>query len=279
MHSSPEPLVARAWIALGTLVEIALPQSSATEARFEAAFAAIGHVHRCMSPREPESDLARIARDAHRGGVRVDRDTHAVLALALEVWSVSGGAFDPTLGPRGGGLRALSFEPGVRVRASRAVSLDLGGIAKGHAVDRAIEALAATGATWAVVNAGGDLRVLGDTRWHRVRVRHPIATSRLIPLCDLRDGALATSGAGFGSTLVHPRTRRACRVRDSISVAAASCAVADALTKVVALAPRLAPRVLEHFGAQAFVIDASGRAMRAGARPAGKLLQVAWAFA
>ncbi|MFO1312340.1 MAG: FAD:protein FMN transferase [Burkholderiales bacterium] len=275
MDSSPEPLVARARIALGTLVEVALPEGSATEARFDAAFAAIGHVHRCMSPRDPGSDLARIARDAHRRAVRVDCETYAVLALALEVACISRGAFDPAVGPRGGGLGALALESGFRVRTTRAVSLDLGGIAKGHAVDRAIETLAADGVTWAVVNAGGDLRVLGDSRWHRIRVRDPRAPSRSIPLCDLRDGALATSGAQLDPAFVHPRTRRACRVEESISVAAARCSVADALTKVVAFAPHLAPRVLGHFDAQAFVIGADGRAMQAGAGRAGSLRRVA----
>ncbi len=93
MPSSPEPLVARARIALGTLVEIALPATCATEERFGAAFAAIEHVHRRMSPRDPASDLARIAGGAHRGGVTVDRETHAVLALAFEMHAFSRGAF------------------------------------------------------------------------------------------------------------------------------------------------------------------------------------------
>lgn len=257
--------MARARVALGTLVEIALPAASATDDRFDAAFSVIEHVHRCMSPREPASDLSRIARYAHRGGVTVDPATFAVLGIALEMSAISRGAFDPTVGRQGGGLQALSLGPGYRVRASRPVSLDLGGIAKGHAVDLASDALAASGVEWALVNAGGDLRVLGDARWQRIRVRHPGDPARLIDLCDLRDAALATSGAHFDATFVESRSRRALRVRESISVAASRCAVADALTKVVALAPDDASRALERYGAAAFVIGRDLDAFRAGA--------------
>lgn len=258
-------------MALGTLVEVALPAVHATNGCFEATFAVVEHVHRRMSPRDPASDLVRIAALAHLHAVEVDPDTHAVLELAIEIAHASGGAFDPSAGPRMRGLGALALEAGNRVRASRPVSLDLGGIAKGYAVDRAIEELQARGVDRAIVNAGGDLRVLGSAAWHRVRVRDPARSSHAWPLVELRDFALATSSDYFGSTFVDPRTGRSTRVPQSISVAAPRCAVADAMTKVVAFAPDRAPAILERFGAEAFVLQGNGGAFRAGAPSVDRL--------
>lgn len=258
-------------MALGTLVEVALPAAHAANDCFEAAFAVVEHVHRRMSPQDPASDLVQIAGRAHRGAVEVDPDTFEVLALAIEIAQASDGAFDPSAGRRMRALAALALEAGNRVRASRPVSLDLGGIAKGYAVDRAVEALQARGVDRAIVNAGGDLRVLGSGTWHLVRVRDPARSSHAWPLLELRDFALATSSDYFGSTFVDPRTGRSTRVRQSISVAAPRCAVADAMTKVVAFAPDRAPTILERFGAQAFVLQGNGGAYRAGAPSVDRL--------
>ena len=218
-----ERRVARARIALGTLVEIALPAGEATEARFAAGFAAIAHVHRCMSAHDPASDLARIARDAHRWPVRVDPATYAVLTLALDLWRETGGAFDVTVAPalaREGLLPSDAFSPRAacgrtaalelldddRVRASESVAIDLGGIAKGYAVDRAVDALRTSGASSGIVNAGGDLRVFGMNVWFPVRVRHPASPNLVLSPFDVSDFAVATSADYFAAApaLVDP---------------------------------------------------------------------------
>jgi thiamine biosynthesis lipoprotein len=289
--SPPADLVARARPLLGTLVEVALPRATAAPALFDAAFDAIAHVHRCMSAHDAESDLGRIARRAHREAVVVDPDTHAVLQLALAIGAASGGAFDITVAPalvrarrlpshaRGGAaaaaaMDAIVLEPDCRVRATRPVALDLGGIAKGHALDRAIDVLRARGVASAVVNAGGDLRVFGDARWHPVHLRHPDRPSIALPLCELRDHAIATTAGYFGDGVIAPQTQRLLRMRDSVSVIAPRCAVADALTKAVAIDPHGAPALLARYDAQAFVIaNDRGRltAQVAGAVPASHL--------
>jgi thiamine biosynthesis lipoprotein len=257
-------LTARATIALGTLVEVALPRDEATEARFRAAFSVVSHVHRRMSPQAEDSDVSRIGREAHLRALRVDAHTYAVLERALSICADSGGVFDATTTRSRGRMQAIELLPRLRVRALEPVSIDLGGIAKGYAVDCAIAALREAGASAGVVNAGGDLRVFGDAHWHGVRVRHPARPADAVPLCELRDHALATSAAYFAGSIVDPRTRRSLRLRQSVTVVAPSCAVADALTKVVALAPADAPRVLARYGAQAIVLEASGAAASAG---------------
>ncbi len=254
-----EACVRRAQPWLGTLVEVALPVSQASAARFDAAFAAIAQVHRRMHPRARGSDLLRIARRAHRAPVRVHAQTFAVLELAQRLWRDSGGRFDPAVSRRGAGLAALQLSRGRHVRCSAPLQLNLGGIAKGYAVDRAVDALRAAGVQAGLVNAGGDLRVFGSDRWWPVQVR---AAAMLAPLCiELREAALATSGAAGGPPRLHdPRRGRARRHGGSLSVAAADCASADALTKPLALNPPRGLRLLRRHRAHALRLSAAGRA-------------------
>jgi FAD:protein FMN transferase len=269
----PDRWTARAQPLLGTVVEVALPPGDATAARFAAAFSAIAHVHRTMSPHDAASDLSRIAREAHHRAVVVDPATFAVLELAQALYRASAGAFDVAIAPllaRSGHLPpsaaghatldarmdAVHLEHGCRVRADVAVALDLGGIAKGYAVDRAVAALRASGAHAGLVNAGGDLRVFGTCHWQRVRVRHPSGAAAL-HLFEVRDAAVATSADTFrddGGGLVDPRARRVRRFPGSITVVAPTCALADALTKVVALRPAESVALLARHRAHAFML-------------------------
>ena len=272
----PDGWIARAQVWLGTLVEVALPASGASEARFAAAFAAIAHVHRTMSAHDATSDLARIARDAHRRTVTVDADTYAVLALAQTMFRESRGTFDVTIAPllahygllpapaagldaHCGRMDALRLESRLGVRATAPVALDLGGIAKGYAVDRAVDALYAAGARAGLVNAGGDLRVFGAGVWMPIGVRHPALPAQILKLCEIRDAAVATSANYFRDArggLVEPRTQTLRPFPGSITVVAPTCALADALTKIVALRPAESTALLARHGAHAFLLDA-----------------------
>ena len=273
----PDNWTRRAQVLLGTLVEVALPAAEASEARFAAAFAAIAHVHRTMSAHDPESDLARISREAHMHAVTVAADTFAVLELAQRLLRESRGAFDVTIAPvlvRSGALPAHGFphnaqcgrmdalrlESGLRVRTTVPLVLDLGGIAKGYAVDRAVDALRTAGARTGRVSAGGDLRMFGG-EWVPVRVRHPAAPAFTLHLFDVRDAAAATSAdyfRGARGTLVDPSTQCLRQFTGSLTVVAPTCAVADALTKIVALRPADSAAILARHGAQAFALDAEG---------------------
>ncbi|MBS0613995.1 MAG: FAD:protein FMN transferase, partial [Proteobacteria bacterium] len=135
-----------------------------------------------------------------------------------------------------------------------------GGIAKGYAVDLAVQRLRDHGFTDFIVNAGGDLRVGGErTVWLRDPVRLGADPRRLM----LRDRALATSAAYFspvsgdGTThLVDPASGAPYRGPTSVSVLADECMRADALTKVALFAPcAVAERVLALENAQAIVLD------------------------
>ena len=272
----------RARPLLGTIVEIAATGSSlvGAVAAVEVAFAAVQEVHRLMSFHELESDVSRINMARARETVVVSPHTHRVLQFAREVSAASSGVFDVTIGdslvrhgflpalgahesqPREAIWRDLELLAGNTVRWRRAGRIDLGGIAKGYAVDMAIENLQSCGATSGLVNAGGDLRMFGEPQ--PVHVRLPDAPGRLVPLGLFADCALATSAAYFSSVHtddgpVEPLVDRDRRIggarQGSATVVAAECMTADALTKVVRLAPHLAPKVLDSFDARAIVID------------------------
>ncbi|MDB5977562.1 MAG: FAD:protein transferase [Nevskia sp.] len=277
---SPSTEIRRARPLLGTLVEIRVdaagPQAP-LHAAVDAAFAAVEHVHRLMSFHEAGSDVSALNREALYRPVRVDAQTWKVLAAARHLSQLSEGAFDIAIGARLQDWGYLPPGPGLipsegnwtdiellqdsRVRFHRPLRIDLGGIAKGYAVDCAIAVLREAGIEAALVNAGGDLRVLGSPQ--QVQLRHPQNPAFSAHALSLCDEALATSAnyysrracaSGEVSPLLDPRSRQPWLGAASVSVRAADCMRADALTKVVLFAaPEVADRVLEACDAQAYV--------------------------
>jgi len=230
-------LLRRARPLLGTLVEIGTDADV-----FDAAFNAVAQVHRCMSRFEPGSDVARFNALPAGGSIVVAADTQAVLAAAHRLQLATDGCFDITLGtaPQG-----WICEDSHLHKISPAVKLDLGGIAKGHAVDRAIEALQAAGASRGWVNAGGDLRVFGRLELP-VQLRDEQAGGTR-PFGHLCDGAMATSHFGAAT-----RSRHTAGALAHVTVIAPQCLWADALTKVVAATGHCDHALLAYHQAQAW---------------------------
>jgi thiamine biosynthesis lipoprotein len=211
---------------LGTFVEIGARSASppAAHAAIDAAFAAVARAHRLMSFHDAGSDVARLNRDAAARAVEVDPWTYQVLEAARFFHAATAGAFDVTIAPHlqqwgylpassdAGDLQATgASQPAIellargRVRFLQPLRIDLGGIAKGFAVDRAIDALRAADASWGIVNAGGDLRVFGPAPC-AIHVRDPRQPGRAVPLLAIENRALATSA--IGSTRRRWRGRR-----------------------------------------------------------------------
>jgi thiamine biosynthesis lipoprotein len=223
----------------------------------DTAFDAVERVHRLMNFHSCDSDVARINAAAHRAPVIVDPWTFDVLTQALSLSERTAGAFDVVVPGSGARHTDIVLQDGCRVRLRQRACVDLGGIAKGFAVDRAIAALHAAGARSASVNAGGDLRFFG--RWPGpVRVRVPGAIGNAVALPRSSHAAYATSAGYFGATLDDPRSGGRSTLAWSVTVAAATCLVADALTKAVALCGPLGS-LLKAFGATAYAVDATGR--------------------
>ncbi len=286
-----DPIIRRCRPLLGTFVEITAQWSaglrpvelngdSQLHAAINRAFAAIERVQCLMSVHDDASEISQVNAEALHRSVKVSDETFSVLERGLEIARASAGAFDFTIAPvlarwgllpanlrrRGhGNWRDITLQRGNRVRFTRPLAIDLGGIAKGFAVDAAISSLRDSQVTSAVVNAGGDLRVFGADGI-LVHLRHPVTAQPLGNPLLLRDAALATSSPCFSrrqyrgrtiSHLLNPGTRRPVTDSTSVSVRADECWLADALTKVVLNADTAtATRLLQAHHAEAFVLSA-----------------------
>jgi len=280
--------VRRAKPMLGTFVEIELAGAAKSEmnATIDAAFEAVACVHRLMSFHERDSDVSRLNRDACLQPVGVHAWTFEVLEAAVEMHQRSNGIFDvavapilqamgllPNLrgdAPIGGNARAfdaIELMDGQTVRFRHAdVRIDLGGIAKGFAVDRAIEVLRGSGATSGLVNAGGDLAVFGQEP-QTAHIRHPRDPRGLICSVEVTGEALASTARRFDpfhaartmdSAIIDPGNRKPAQGIEGATVRAHSCMIADALTKIVMIAGTDATGLLEHYHASALLVAADG---------------------
>lgn len=268
MHRRARPL-------LGTFVEIGLHDGDA--AVFSQAFEKVEQVQRLMSAHAGDSDLTEISRNAHRRWVTVDATTAEVIRLSLEWAALSDGAFDPVRAGVGlihGGRRPAFTDElpdpkatwrdleldGLQIRAARPLAIDLGGVAKGYAVDLAAEVIAAYGGS-GIVNAGGDLRFIGREE-RTVSLRKPDAAGELLELREIPFPALATTASytfsdeGGNLDLIGGDLSPA---GISITVFAESCILADAMTKAVLNLPHnQAAQLLERLGCAALILAADG---------------------
>jgi len=271
---------------LGTWVLVAVKGESPERAHqaIDRAFEAVVKVQKLMSAHDENSDVGRLARQAPFTPLRIDPWTHQVLALGEKIAWLSGGVFDVTIGgklaqrgflPSGGGLAGadglftrarytdIDLLPDSRVMLRRPCRVDLGGIAKGFAVDRALEAaFTVAGTSDVVINAGGDLRVKTRTA-QEIWLRDPFQSDRFWLGGLSREGAFASSGGreaaresrqGDETPIALPGSGRFQSWLPGVTVAAGECALADALTKVLLLAPApTARKALEEFKARALV--------------------------
>jgi FAD:protein FMN transferase len=291
--------LARCRPLLGTYVEITL-QGDFTHAQLielsQRGFAAIEQVQQLMSFHASESELTRINRYAHLEPRPISALTFELLQQALQLSELSQGLFDVTVGsalvqhralpnhdfcPPDNHLtmneyanwQAIQLQPET-IFFSQPLQIDLGGIAKGFAVDKAFDAIqhAADKLTSEAnnlnsskadinicINAGGDLRM---SHWQQqtVGIRHPQHPQQLLPI-TLKNTALATSAGYFladshlteNAGIYSPKTHTPVRDNRSYSVFANTCMLADALTKVIALMENPAP-LLTALNAEALII-------------------------
>jgi thiamine biosynthesis lipoprotein len=232
-----------------------------------------------MSFHEPDSDVSRLNRAGAGNPVAVDPRTFAVLTQAQHMAEASGGIFDVTIAPD---LVAWGFLPrpagpkpdpaaswrDIELTAPNTVLLhrplwiDLGGIAKGYAVDQAVTAMALPKDVQCSVNAGGDLRIQGPAP-ERVLLRAP-ADGENVPVLELDNASLASSSGRDDLHIVEGRevgphvagdTHKSVGTHSFVSVVAQDCIISDALTKIVlALGPE-ADTILKSHNATAYFHD------------------------
>jgi FAD:protein FMN transferase len=282
-------MIRRAQPLLGTFVEVAVAGASpsASDAAICAAFAAIAQAHALMSFHEPHSDVSRLNNDAAADAVQVHDWTFQVLQAAADLHRRSNGLFNVAVAPmlqRLGLLPASGAEcaefytldqaadaielcPDRHVRFRQTgVRIDLGGIAKGFAVDRAVDALRDHGVATGLVNAGGDLAAFGPDA-QTIYIRDPCNPAALTSHVAVRNQALASTAGHVDPfetrnvadcAVIDPRSGGPVRAVRGASVRAPSCMIADALTKVVMIAQEDAGPLLDHFGASAMFVARNG---------------------
>jgi thiamine biosynthesis lipoprotein len=287
---------------MGTTVtiEVAGADTAVLEQASAAAFAEMARIEGLMSPHLPDSDVSRLTAAAQT--VAVAPETAEVITLGVAIARRSGGAFDLTLGRlktlwglesespqvptaagiatalQGVGPEALSVS-GCRVtKGSPQLAIDLGAIAKGYAVDRALAVLRAHGVTSAAVNAGGDIGLLGSKQgrpW-RIGVQHPRQPGGVLATLEAADRAVVTSGdyerffERNGRRYHHifdPQTGYPADRCQSVTVLASSAVVADALaTALFVLGPEQGLMLLRSYpGVDALIVGADGRLHRTSA--------------
>ncbi len=262
----------------------------------EAVFAEIERLDLMMNPWNAASELARINREAGERPVSTTREIIDVVERSLYYSRLSEGAFDISFASVGQyydyregrspstdqlqasrqaiDYRAIHLVPQTRqLRFDKpGMQIDLGGIAKGYAVDRGIEVLQRAGVVAAVVAAGGDSRILGDLgdRPRTVGIRHPRKPGEFAVLIPLENTAISTSGdyerfyEADGVRIHHildPATGHSAGAVQSASVLAPSAMESDALsTTVFVLGVERGLALINSMpGVDAIIIDSAGR--------------------
>ena len=291
------PLVRRTFPLMGTIAEVQVvhPDERLAEDAIDAALAELQWVERTMTRFRPDSDIGRVNLGAGREGVLVSAETAFVIEAALGWSSVSDGAFDPALGgaselwdvlnrhqpPPAAAVDRLASRGfwrkvdiarkgnGALVRFNDPdIHLDLGGIAKGYGIDRAVAALRGKGIAHAIVTVGGDLFALGhapDGGPWEVGIRDPRNPDGLAGRLEVADRAVTTSGdyERFFNWrgvryhhLIDPSTAAPRRTAmHSVTVQGDTCMNADAAaTAVFGMEPEAGRRVARRVLADADVL-------------------------
>jgi FAD:protein FMN transferase len=283
---------------MGTRVHAELWQDDPAVARrlLDEVMAEIRRIDRLWSTHRDDSELSDLNRRAATGWVEVSPETIRLLIESRRMAELTGGAFDVTYASAGRyydyrkgrhpddvtlnkAVAAIDYrhveidEAAHRVRYRHPqVYVDLGGIAKGYAVDRAIAILEQAGISHAAVSAGGDSRIIGDRRgepWS-IGIRDPRQEGQVSVVLPLLDTAVSTSGdyeRYFDENgirfhhILDPDTGKSARGARSVTILGPDATLTDGLsTSVFVLGPEAGLALIDQLdGVDAIIIDADGR--------------------
>lgn len=210
-------------VSMGTVIEITLVSEDGEAAKKATlqAFQEIKRIEQLMSPWIETSDVSRLNRSAGKDWAKVSPETLEVIQRSQKISGLSEGAFDITIAPltqlwrkareRGAPpsseevkkiLDLVSYRnlliqsDGKAFLKKKGMAIDLGGIAKGYAVDRAFKTLTSLGYKNLIVNAGGDLRAGGlkNNQLWSIGIQNPRSPEKVMATISVSDIAVATSG-------------------------------------------------------------------------------------
>ncbi|MBL7215327.1 MAG: FAD:protein FMN transferase [Phycisphaerae bacterium] len=259
---------------MGTFARVVAVADTEPQGRsaIDAAFEKIDAIEQCMSDYDPNSLLSKVNQQAFRQPVAINDELMTVLCASMECYCLSGGAFDITVGPvvqlwrqakkndaaptpkqleqarQAVGCQNLFIDTeGQTVQfAKEGMFLDLGGIGKGYAVDRAVEILRTAGLKGGMVDIGGNLRCFGTPangaeHW-LIGLQDPANDENILLKLKMDDRAVATSGdyrrfvvldGQKHSHIINPATADSAQSLSSVTIIAPTAMAADALSTTV----------------------------------------------
>jgi len=297
--SRPPKEIKRVKLLMGTKVEITAQgkNEAIMEAAVNKGFDEIERLEKKFSRFEPDSVVSRINQNAGQSPVQVDSEVFGLIEKSVAFCNASNGAFEITIlpvlslwkyndaDPRPPGSQeiqeklnlvdcqkiVLKKDQNLVFLPDPGMAIDLGGIAKGYAADKAAQKLRQNGVSAGIVNAGGNLTVFGGTgKGIAIGVRDPRQRGKVLAKIYITDGAISTSGdyerffiynGVRYSHIIDPRTGYPARGVESVTVFAENGADADAWsTALFVLGSDQGLKILAGKpGLQALFIDESGK--------------------
>ncbi|MEC9475833.1 MAG: FAD:protein FMN transferase [Planctomycetota bacterium] len=255
-------LVSRARPAMGTILRIDGHGQNAAEA-ISLAYDEVERIEALLSRWRPDSDILRIERAPAGTAVKVSATTIRCVREALDAAVASDGVFDPTLVPDGYQKILIDEVDSTITLMEEDLILDLGGIGKGFALDRAAELLESNGLNSVLLDFGGQLLALdpppGQSAWD-VAIFDPRSSGALLGSVPLVRASIATSsGYERGDHIIDPHKQESISVALSTTILANRATSADAMSTTLAvLGPEHAERFLETVSGGGAVILVEG---------------------
>ena len=255
---------------MGTAIHIELWHTDKTtaEKNIELVFKEMRRIDSLMSPYKKESELSLINNNSTKYPVNISSELFDLIQKSISISKLSNGAFDitfssighlydyrkklqPTIKEIRENLKKINYKNIKLNKENKTVfftqsgiRIDLGGIAKGHAVDNSIKILQQQGITQAMISAGGDTRIIGNKNgrpWY-VGIRHPRDKNKSAVILPLSQTAISTSGDYERyfikdnirhHHIIKPSTGDSARELRSVSILTGDSTTADALSTTV----------------------------------------------
>lgn len=259
----------RARPLLGTFVEIWV-KAECPEIANQAisnAFEQILAIENLLSIYKEDSEISKLNLSAIGVPLKINSLTEEIIKISESISSLSEGIFDVVSSKNKqnpASFKDINFIAPQTIILNKTLNFDFGGIGKGFAVDKGIDSLMRSGIKYGGINAGGDLRVFGDIP-QPIFIRSPSESNKIFKLKDAENYAVATSAnyyrqSGDGGRkdqgIINPQNGVSWNSEKSISVISKSCALSDALTKVIALLDDTkATAILKKVAAEAVVLE------------------------
>lgn len=255
---------------MGTAIHVELWHTDKTfaEKNIKRVFKEMRRIDKLMSPFKKDSELSLINKNAAKHPVKISQELFDLIQKSINISRLSNGAFDITFASIGRfydyrkklkpdrkkisiNLKNINYK-NIKLDSKNktifftqeGTKIDLGGIAKGHAVDRSIKILQQYGITQAMISAGGDTRIIGDKGgrpWY-VGIRHPRDKNKSAVVLPLSQTAISTSGDYERyfikdnvrhHHIIKPDTGDSARELRSVSILASDSTTADGLSTTV----------------------------------------------